>query len=74
MSNKISFKDFLQIVDDVYNSHPFELRYGQTIMNVLYKTYLSKYNEIASTENDCYYDDGIVRITLDKLEKEWKIN
>lgn len=71
MSNKISFKEFLQLVDNTYNYYSFELRYGQTIMNVLADNYPDKYKLIVNTENDCFYNDGIVRFTLDKLEKEW---
>lgn len=71
MLNKISFEDFLHIVDDTYNEHPFELRYGQTIMNTLHKIWADKYNQIVATEDDCYYDDGIVKNTLIVLEKSW---
>jgi hypothetical protein len=71
MLNKIPFKDFLQLVDDTYNHYSFELRYGQTIMNVLHGANPFLYNQIVSTDSDCYYDDGIVRLTLQKLEQEW---
>lgn len=71
MSNKISFQQFLGIVDNTYNEHSFRWRYGQTIMNVLHGADPFKYNEIVSTEYDCYYNDGIVKSTLTKLEKEW---
>jgi hypothetical protein len=71
MSNKISFKDFLQLVDDTYNHYSFELRYGQTIMNTLYSVRPEKYKELVASKEDCFYDDGMVKLTLDKLEKEW---
>jgi hypothetical protein len=71
MSNKISFKDFLQLVDDTYNHYAFELRYGQTIMNTLYNVWPEKYKELVANKEDCFYDDGMVKLTLDKLEKEW---
>jgi hypothetical protein len=71
MSNKISFKDFLQLVDDTYNHYVFRWRYGQTIMNTLYTVWPDKYKEMIDTKEDCFYDDGIVKLTLDKLEKEW---
>jgi len=71
MSNKISFEEFLNLVDETYFDHSFSWRYGQTIMNVLHGANPIKYNELVSTENDCYYDDGIARATLNKLEKEW---
>lgn len=65
------FKDFINAVDETYSENPFVLRYGQTIMNVLRNMWLAKYNELVSTEYDCYYDDGLVKTTLEKLEKEW---
>ena len=71
MSNKISFKDFLQLVDVTYNHYSFELRYGQTIMNILYDTWPDKYNELKGSDYDCFYDDGSVKLTLVKLEQEW---
>jgi hypothetical protein len=40
-------------------------------MNVLYSVDKTKYENLLATENDCYYDDSMVRITLDKLQKEW---
>jgi hypothetical protein len=68
----ISFKEFLNLVDKTYNEHSFIWRYGQTIMNVLHGVWPEKYSEIAREQtNDCYYDDGIVRFTLNQLEKEW---
>jgi cytidyltransferase-like protein len=71
MSNKISFKDFLQLVDDAYNHYSFELRYGQTIMNTLYNVWPEKYKELVASKEDCFYDDGSVKLTLDELEKTW---
>lgn len=67
----ISFKEYLDSVDRVYYDNAFILRYGQTIMNVLYEVWPTKYSEITSTENDCFYNDGMVKTTLEKLEKEW---
>ena len=55
MSNKISFKDFLQLVDDTYNHYSFELRYGQTIMNTMYNVWPEKYKELVASEEDCFY-------------------
>ena len=68
----ISFKEYLNLVDKTYYEHSFEWRYGQTIMNVLHGVWPIKYNEIVTEKTyDCYYNDGTVRFTLDKLEKEW---
>lgn len=65
----MSFEEFLKLVDQTY--YNFNWRYGQTLMNVLYSIDKTKYNNLLATENDCYYDDSMVRITLDKLNKEW---
>ncbi len=66
-----TFKDFLDLVDKTYNDHSFELRYGQTVMNVLYSVWPDKYKEFVGTKFDCFYDDGSVRFALDELEKTW---
>ncbi len=67
----ISFHEFLNYVDTTYHEQSFNWRYGQTLMNVLYLHWPEKYMEIVKTDYDCFYNDGIVRILLDKLEKEW---
>jgi hypothetical protein len=65
----MSFEEFLKLVDQTYSS--FNWRYGQCVMNVLHSVNKNKYENVLATENDCYYDDSMVRITLDKLKKEW---
>jgi hypothetical protein len=40
-------------------------------MNTLYNVWPEKYKELVASEEDCFYDDGMVKLTLDKLEKEW---
>lgn len=69
----MTFKDFLDKIDKAYYENEFEMRYGQVIMNVLYDVWKEKYIQITTeqTDYDCFYDDGIVRFTLEKLEKEW---
>jgi hypothetical protein len=67
----LSFQQFLNKVDNTYNAHPFELRYGQTVMNVLYDIWPEKHKEIIGSDYDCFYDDGTVRFTLDYLQKAW---
>lgn len=67
----LNFEQFLNLVDKKYTENEFELRYGQTIMNVLHIVWLDKYKEITNTDIDCFYDDGTVRFTLEKLEKDW---
>jgi hypothetical protein len=66
-----SFEEFLELVDKTYDDHSFEFRYGQTVMNVLSEIWPYKYRELIVEYYDCFYDDGMVKITLDKLKKEW---
>lgn len=65
------FKDFLSEIEKTYENWEFEMRHGQVVMNVLHKVWPEKYNEITGTDIDCFYNDGIVVKTLDKLQKEW---
>jgi hypothetical protein len=65
----MTFEEFLKLVDQTYTN--FNWRYGQSVMNVLHSVNKIKYEKLVASENDCYYDDNMVRITLDKLEKEW---
>jgi hypothetical protein len=65
----MTFQEFLNLVDQTYNN--FNWRYGQCVMNVLHSVDKIKYENLLATENDCYYDDSMVAITLDKLQKEW---
>lgn len=67
----MTFEQFLSKVDSFYNENEFEIRYGQTIMNVLYKVWPEKYKEISGGDLDCFYDDGTVKFTLEYLEKTW---
>lgn len=67
----MTFEEFLLKVDRFYNENEFEMRYGQTIMNVLYKVWPDKYKELTGGDLDCFYDDGTVRLTLEHLEKTW---
>ena len=67
----MTFDQFLEFVDKVYYENEFEVRYGQTIMNVLHKVWPEKYAEISKSDLDCFYDDGTIKLTLEKLEKDW---
>jgi len=67
----MTFKQFLNRVDKFYYENEFELRYGQSIMNILYQVRPDKYKEITQTDLDCFYDDGTVKSTLDYLERTW---
>lgn len=66
----MKFEDFVSKVDLTYTAHK-ELRYGQTLMNVLWNVWPEKYREITGTDYDCFYDDATVRLILEKLEREW---
>lgn len=79
---KMTFKQFIQKVDDVFMSHQAarsdgkisaanQLRYGQTIMNVLHDVWHKKYLEISDSDIDCFYTNRSVTLVLNKLEKEW---
>jgi len=67
----ITFEQFLNCADKIYNENENELRYGQTIMNVLYQVWPEKYKEISGGDYDCFYDDDTVKFALDYLEKVW---
>lgn len=67
----MTFEQFLSKIDAFYNENEFEMRYGQTIMNVLHKAWPEKYKEISGGSLDCFYDDGIVNSTLDHLKRNW---
>jgi hypothetical protein len=67
----MTFDQFLNRVDKIYYENEFELRHGQTVMNVLHQIWPEKYKEISGGDYDCFYDDGTVRFTLDYLERVW---
>lgn len=69
--NRISFDDFIKIVDREYLDYSFEYRYGQTLMNILRIVWLEKYSSLTNTEYDCFYNDGIVTKTLERLKNDW---
>lgn len=70
----MTFEEFLQTVDNKFNSSSYksQLRYGQYIMNELYDIWPEKYAQLTNSDLDCFYDNGIVRLTLDDLEKNWR--
>lgn len=81
----MTFTEFLKKVDDTFMSHQAarseltdnlvtvsnQLRYGQTIMNVLYDVWPEKYFEISNSDMDCFYTNRNIDLVLNKLEKEW---
>lgn len=66
----MTFEQFVSSVD--HDFHTNELRYGQTLMNKLSEVWPEKYKELTHKENDCFYDDSVVKFTLNSLQKEWK--
>jgi len=66
----MTFDKFLDLVDETYGSHE-DMRYGQSVMNVLWHTWPIEYKKITQTDLDCFYDDGTTRLTLEYLEKNW---
>lgn len=67
----MTFEEFLNHVDKIYYENEFDLRYGQVIMNVLHSIWPDQYKKMSGGDYDCFYDDGIARLTLEILEKEW---
>lgn len=67
----MTFEQFLDKVDKFYYENEFDLRHGQSIMNILCRIRPDLYKKITQTDLDCFYDDGIVRFTLEYLEKNW---
>ena len=67
----MTFEQFVLKVDNFYYDHSFEMRYGQSLMNMLHQILPDQYDKMRGTDLDCYYDDGIVQFTLEYLEKEW---
>jgi hypothetical protein len=47
------------------------IRSGQALMNALYHVDAAAYEEITSTEFDCYYDDKNIENCLAKLKLIW---
>lgn len=71
----MTFEEFIKNVDYKFHTSSYrgQLRYGQYVMNELYDIWPEKYAEITGSDTDCFYDDAIIRLTLEKLEKEWII-
>lgn len=64
------FIKFITMVDVVKNQH---LRWGQSIMIVLHKTYPSIYSDVVTTELDCFYDDRRAEALLSNLLEGAKV-
>lgn len=67
----MTFEEFADEVDASFKKYRGVMRYGQTLMDVLYGVWPEKYNEITSSEEDCFYLDSMVPKVMEKLEREW---
>lgn len=67
----IDYDNFMKKVDVFYNEHQTKLRYGQTIMNILFTVAPNQYHKLVGTEYDCFYNDNNVEKTLQKLKELW---
>ena len=69
----MTFEEFINNIDHKFYtlSYKEHLRYGQHIMNELYSEWPEKYAQIIGSDIDCFYDNGIIKLTLDALEKDW---
>jgi len=67
----MKFTEFMERVEDTFVADQDTLRYGQTVMNVLYDVWPEKYTELRDTTYDCFYTNTYLNLTLEKLEKEW---
>lgn len=65
----MDFIQFLALMDEVKLTKTYYLRWGQTLMNVLYRTYPELYDQITGTDFDCFYLDenlgSVVSFLLD---------
>lgn len=66
----LNWEDFLKKVY-LLNESEFDLRLGQSIMNVLSAFFPCKYKKISYTIFDCFYDDHTVPQTLQELKNNW---
>lgn len=69
---KCSFKEFEQKIGAINYKVVFGIRYGQSIMNTLNDIWKKEYDRISTTDLDCFYDDKIVKFTIEHLKQVWK--
>lgn len=62
---------FLDKVDKFYLANMPNLRYGQTLMHLLFDYNRAEYNKIHGTDLDCFYRDDIVRKTIKYLKEKY---
>ena len=68
----MKFEQFVQQADIFYNYNHPHMRYGQSVMNVLYQIRPDLYEKTKGTDFDCFYDDSTVALTLNNLETRWE--
>jgi hypothetical protein len=68
----MKFEQFVQQADIFYNDNQPHMRYGQSVMNMLYQSRPDLYEKIKGTDFDCFYDDSTVPLTLNNLETRWE--
>jgi hypothetical protein len=68
----MTFEEFVQKVDVFYHVNQPHMRYGQSIMNMLYQSRPDLYETIKGTDFDCFYDNSTVAFTLNHLETTWE--
>lgn len=68
--SNLNWENFLKKVY-LLNESEFELRLGQSIINVLYSFFPCKYKKISYTDFDCFYDEDRVPQALQELKKNW---
>lgn len=67
----MTFAEFLIKVDQTFHTNHPDIRYGQTIMNVLSEVWPEQYREISNSDNDCFYYNGNCEYVLNYLENIW---
>lgn len=74
MDNKITYEEFIKILEiDVENPPPF-IRKGQALMNCLAEYNMDLYNEITESDDrciDCFYNDKYIPKTKEYIKKRW---
>lgn len=67
----MTFEEFMSRVDYTFQLNHPNLRYGQTIMNVLFEVWPEEYTKIKDSDNNCFYYNGNCEYVLNYLENIW---
>jgi len=65
----MTYSEFRNKID--HDLKKYNLRYGQTVMNVLSEVWPEKNKELMTTDWDCFYNDKKADVLLNYLEKIW---